>query len=269
MLIKNVFLENFRNYDCEKIELNNNINVFFGNNAQGKTNILEAIYFSALGRSFRTFKENELINLNKDSAKIIIQYEKNSRDNVINIDLNKNSKKIIKLNGIKLNKNSELIGNLNLVLFSPDDIIILKQAPSLRRKFLDIIITQLKPNYVHILNEYNKVLEQRNANLKAKNTETIEIWDEQLAKYAEKIYEYRKAYIEKLQKKMEYVHPKLTNEKEQIYIKYKTSFTDKENFLKKLKYGLQNDLYKGYTHEGTHRDDFEISINDKILKSSL
>ena len=198
MLIKNIYLESFRNYQSEKIELNNNINVFFGNNAQGKTNILEALYFSALGRSFRTFKENELIMFNKNIAKIKIEYEKKGRENLIEIELNKNSKKVIRLNKIKLNKNSELIGNLNIVIFSPDDIIILKQAPALRRKFLDILISQLKPNYVHILAEYNKVLDQRNAMLKSRNTETIEIWDEQLATFAEKIYDYRKTYIEKL-----------------------------------------------------------------------
>ena len=265
MLIKNIYLEGFRNYDRQEIKLSDNINVFFGNNAQGKTNILEALYFSALGRSFRTHKENELIKFNENLAKIKIDYVKKDRENEIEIELNKNSKKVIKLNKIKLNKNSELVGNLNLVIFSPDDIIILKQAPALRRKFLDILISQLKPNYVHLLSEYNKVLDQRNANLKIKNTDTIDIWDEQLAKFAEKIFEYRKNYIEKLQKKMEEIHPKLTSEREKIEIKYKTGFTTKEEFLKKLKYSLQNDIYKGYTHEGTHRDDFEILINEKSL----
>ena len=265
MLIKKIYLENFRNYQHQEIVLNDNINVFFGNNAQGKTNILEALYFCALGRSFRTFKENELIKFNENISKIVIHYEKQNRENKIEISLNKNSKKMIKLNDIKINRNSELVGNLNLVIFSPDDIIILKQAPALRRKFLDILISQLKPNYVHILSEYNKVLEQRNAYLKTKNVETIEIWDEQLASFAEKIYEYRKMYIQKLQEKMEKIHPNLTNGKEKIIIKYKTGFTNKEEFLKKIKYNLQNDLWKGYTHEGTHRDDFEISINDKTL----
>lgn len=265
MIIKKIVLENFRNYSYQKIEFNDNINVFYGNNAQGKTNILEAVYFCALGRSFRTFKENELIRFNEDNAKILIDFEKRSRENKIEILLNKNTKKTIKVNDIKINKNSELVGNLNLVIFSPDDIIILKQAPSLRRKFLDILISQLKPNYLHTLTEYNKVLDQRNAYLKTKNTETIDIWDEQLAKYAEKIFEYRKTYIQKLQEKMEQLHPALTNGKEEIKIKYKTGFTNKEEFLLKLKSNISNDLYKGYTHDGIHRDDFEILINNNIL----
>lgn len=265
MLIKKIFLENFRNYSHQEIILNENINVFFGNNAQGKTNILEALYFSALGRSFRTSKENELIKFNNEISKIVIDYEKKDRENQIEINLNKNYKKVIRLNGIKINRNSELIGNLNLVIFSPDDILILKQAPILRRKFLDILISQLKPNYVYILAEYNKVLEQRNANLKTKNTDMIEIWDEQLANHAEKIFEYRKTYIQKLQEKMEIIHPNLTNGKEKISIKYKTCFINKNDYLIKLKHNLQNDLFKGYTHDGIHRDDFEIFINDKVL----
>lgn len=265
MIIEKIFLENFRNYESQEINLNDNINIFYGNNAQGKTNILEALYFCALGRSFRTFKENELIQFNHNNSKIIIDYQKQNRENKIQINLYKDSRKTIKLNDIKINRNSELVGNLNLVIFSPDDIIILKQAPALRRKFLDILISQLKPNYVHLLSEYNKVLDQRNAYLKTKNTETIEIWDEQLATFAEKIHEYRSVYIKKLQEKMEKIHPSLTNDKEKIIIKYKSGFTNKEEFLKKLKSNLQNDLWKGYTHDGTHRDDFEILINDKVL----
>ena len=265
MLIKRIELEKFRNYEKLEVEFSEHVNVLYGNNAQGKTNILEAIYFCALGRSFRTFKENELISLGEEHGKIIVCYERQKRDSKIEINLNRTEKKVIRLNEIKLNKNSELLGNLNLVLFSPDDIIILKQAPALRRKFLDILISQLKPNYVHILSEYNKVLDQRNAYLKSRNTETIEIWDEQLAKYAEKVYEYRKKYLEKLQEKMEEIHPKLTSGKESIKVKYISSFCDKENFLLKLKNQLPIDLAKGYTGEGTHRDDFEISINGKKL----
>ena len=184
MVIKKICLENFRNYEKQEIILNNNINVFYGNNAQGKTNILEALYYSAIGRSFRTHKDAELIKMEKDCAKINVYYEKNNKDNEIEIILNKNEKKNIKLNKIKVNKNSELLGNLNIVIFSPDDIIILKQAPQLRRKFLDILISQLKPNYVHVLSEYNKVLEQRNAVLKSKKTEMIDILNEQLATLA-------------------------------------------------------------------------------------
>ena len=265
MVIKKICLENFRNYEKQEINLNNNINVFYGNNAQGKTNILEALYYSAIGRSFRTHKDAELIKMEKDSAKINVFYEKNNKDNEIEIILNKNEKKNIKLNKIKVNKNSELLGNLNIVIFSPDDIIILKQAPSLRRKFLDILISQLKPNYVHVLSEYNKILEQRNALLKSKKIEMIDIWNEQLASMAEKVYNYRKMYIDKLYEKMLKIHPMVTNNKENIKIVYKTKFKNKEDFVKKLEENFNLDLYKGYTSIGPHRDDFEIYINDNLL----
>lgn len=265
MVIKKIYLENFRNYEKQEINLNENINVFYGNNAQGKTNILEALYYSALGRSFRTYKDSELIRFGKDSSKIDILYEKNNRENEIEIVLNKSEKKIVKINGIKINKSSELIGNLNIVIFSPDDILILKQSPSLRRKFLDILISQLKPNYVHVLSEYNKVLEQRNALLKSKNVDTIEIWNEQLADLNEKIFNYRKYYIEKIQEKLLMIHPRVTNERENIKIVYKTKFEDREKFLNLLEKNLTFDLYKGYTSIGAHRDDFEIYINDNML----
>ena len=265
MVIKKIYLENFRNYEKQEINLNENINVFYGNNAQGKTNILEALYYSALGRSFRTNKDSELIRFGKDSSKIDILYEKNNRENEIEIVLNKSEKKIVKINGIKINKSSELLGNLNIVIFSPDDILILKQSPSLRRKFLDILISQLKPNYVHVLSEYNKVLEQRNALLKSKNVDTIDIWNEQLADLNEKIFNYRKYYIEKIQEKLLMIHPRVTNERENIKIVYKTKFEDREKFLNLLEKNLTFDLYKGYTGVGAHRDDFEIYINDNML----
>lgn len=265
MIIKKICLENFRNYEKQEIILNSNINVFYGNNAQGKTNILEAMYYSAIGRSFRTHKDAELIKFNYESAKINIFYEKNNKDNEIEIILNKNEKKNIKLNKIKVNKNSELLGNLNIVIFSPDDIIILKQAPQLRRKFLDVLISQLKPNYVHVLSEYNKILEQRNAVLKSKKIEMIDIWNEQLAVAAEKVYNYRKFYIDKLGEKMKNIHPMVTNEKENIKILYKTKFKNKEDFIKLLNNNLDFDLFRGYTSVGIHRDDFEIYINDNLL----
>ena len=257
MLIKSIYLENFRNYEKQKIELSNNINVFYGNNAQGKTNILESLYFCALGRSFRTYKENELIKFGAENSKIKVEYLKNNRD------LNNNSKKIIKLNKIKVNKNSELLGNLNLVLFSPDDIIILKQAPALRRKFLDILISQLKPNYIHLLSEYNKVLEQRNAYLKTKNTEAIDIWDEQLAEYSFKIYEYRKKYFEKISEKIENIHSLITKSgKENIKIKYISNSKDKN--LRKTR---SIDIKRGFTATGIHRDDFIIYINERPVST--
>lgn len=265
MIINKIYLENFRNYETQEIVLDKNINVFYGNNAQGKTNILEALYICAFGRSFRTYKDAELIKFEKENAKVKVDFEKNEREKNIEILISKKEKKTIKLNGIKVNKNSELLGNMNIVLFSPDDIIILKESPASRRKFLDILISQLRPNYVHLLSEYNKVLEQRNAMLKSKRIETIDVWNEQLANFAEKIFKYRDEYISKIQKGIEKITPQLTNEKENLTIKYKTRFTNKDKFLKDLNDNINNDLFRGYTGIGTHRDDFELFVNNMEL----
>lgn len=145
MYINKIKLQNFRNYNEQEIILNKSINVFYGDNAQGKTNILEAIFLCTFGKSFRTNKEKELIKLGKDNANVIIEYEKKDRDGKISISIS--DKKQILVNGIKIKKLSELLGNINIVIFTPDDINILKGGPALRRRFLDMMIGQLKPNY--------------------------------------------------------------------------------------------------------------------------
>lgn len=265
MKLSKINMVNFRNYSNAVINFGKNMNVFVGDNAQGKTNILEALYFCAFGRSFRTHKDAEMIRFENEIAKIKVDFEKNTREQSIEITLNKKEKKQIKLNEIRVNKNSELLGNLNLVLFSPDDTVVLKESPASRRKFLDILISQLRPNYAHILGKYNKILENRNSVIKSQRVETIEVWDEQLAETAEKIYEYRVEYISKLQKYIENISPSLTNSKENLVIKYRTSFKSKEDYINLLKQNLRNDLYRGYTTSGIHRDDFELLVNGKEL----
>ena len=152
MYINKIELNNFRNYESQQILLDKNVNIIYGNNGEGKTNILEAIFISALGKSFRTNKEKELIKIGEEFSRIDIDFEKNDRKG--NIKINIENKKNIFLNDVKLNKTSELLGNIYVVLFNPDDINILKQGPANRRKFLNIMISQLRPNYVYILNNY-------------------------------------------------------------------------------------------------------------------
>ena len=139
MWIKNIKIKNFRNYEQEEIKLEKNINIFYGKNAQGKTNIIEAIFLCSLGKSFRAKKDNEMIKLNEQNAIVEIEYEKSDRDGKIKIEIG--NKKNIYLNGIKIKKLSELLGNLNIVIFTPDDIGILKGGPQNRRRFLDIMIS--------------------------------------------------------------------------------------------------------------------------------
>lgn len=164
MYIKKIKLTHFRNYDNQEITLSPKINIFYGDNAQGKTNIIESIFLCSIGKSFRTSKEKEMIEFGKDFSNIEVEYEKMDRSGKIKIELQE--KKNIFLNGIKLTKLSELLGNIHTVIFTPDDINILKDGPQKRRRFLDMMIGQLRPNYVYLLNRYNKTLEQRNNYLK-------------------------------------------------------------------------------------------------------
>ena len=269
MWIKKIKINNFRNYDKEEINLEKNINIFYGQNAQGKTNIIEAIFLCSLGKSFRAKKDNEMIKLNKENAIVEIEYEKSDRDGKIKIEIG--NKKNIYLNGIKIKKLSELLGNLNVVIFTPDDINILKGGPQNRRRFLDIMISQLRPNYMHILNLYLKTIEQRNKYLRQikeehKDENLLEIWDEKLAEYAIKIYEYRKEFIEKIIKKINIIHKNITNGEEQIELEYITECDNKEKYLQLLKERRKLDIIKGFTTKGIHRDDFVIYINKKEIK---
>lgn len=268
MWISKIKINNFRNYNLQEINLEKNINVFYGENAQGKTNIIESIFLCSMGRSFRTNKDKEMIKLNSENAIIEIEYQKTDRDGKIKIELG--NRKNVYINGIKIKKLSELLGNVNVVIFTPDDINILKGGPQNRRKFLDIMISQLKPNYMHNLNLYLKTLEQRNNYLRQireenKDENLLEIWDEKLAEYAVTISKYRNEYMEKIQEKIKKIHNEITDDKEEIEIEYITECDNKENFLNLLKSRRKLDIIKGFTTKGVHRDDFVIYINKKRL----
>ena len=162
---------------------------------------------------------------------------------------------------------SELLGNLNVVIFTPDDINILKGGPENRRRFLNIMISQLRPNYLNVLNLYKKTIEERNNYLRLikeenKSEELLDIWDEKLAEYAEKIVNYRKEFINKISNKIVEIHKNITNNNEEIKIEYLTDCEKKENYLNLLKQRRKLDIIKGFTTKGIHRDDFVIYIND-------
>ena len=224
MYIEKIKLENFRNYEKEEIEFDKNINIIYGDNAQGKTNILESIFVCSLGKSFRTNKDKELIKKNKNYSKIEMISQKQDRE--VKIKLKIEDKKKFFINYITTKKTSEIICKNYIVLFTPDDIGILNNEPSKRRRFLNIMISQLRPIYINLLSEYNKILEQRNYYLKqikyeGKQKDNLYIWDEQIVKIGLKIYEYRKEFVEKINKKMYDIHFKTTGE--EIKIKYKTN----------------------------------------------
>ena len=266
MYIEKIRLQNFRNYENLEIDLNKNINIIYGENAQGKTNIIESIFLCAFGKSFRTSKEKEMIKFNEEKSLVEAFYQKKDRDGKIKIELG--NKKQISLNGIKIKKLSELLGNINIVIFTPEDINILRDGPVKRRRFLDMMIGQLRPNYVYNLNMYTKTIEQRNNYLRQikeenKPEEMLEIWDEKLAEYGEKVYIYRKEFIEKIYNKINEIHGNITDNKETLKIEFISNCDNKEKYLKLLKERRKLDIIKGFTTKGIHRDDFVIYINGK------
>lgn len=240
MYIQKIKLENFRNYEKAEIKFDKNVNIIYGDNAQGKTNILESIFVCSLGKSFRTNKDKELINKDKDFSKVEMISQKEDRN--INIKFEIKEKKKFYINEIPVKKTSEIIGKTYIVLFTPEDIGIINNEPSKRRRFLNIMISQLRPVYINLLSEYNKVLEQRNIYLKqikydGKSIENLYIWDEQIAKLGQKIYEYRKEFIEKLNKRIYNIHLNTTENKEEIKVEYISNIRKKlfRKFEKKSK----------------------------------
>lgn len=268
MYLKSITLENFRNYEKQTIDFNKNINIIYGNNAQGKTNIIEAIFLCAYGKSFRAKKDADLIRFDENNASVELTYEKVDREGKLKAVVN-DEKKVFFSNGIKLTKISDIVGKINVVIFTPDDINIIKEGPKERRRFIDMMISSLKPNYLHLLNLYNKVIEQRNnylrqIKLENKSPNMLEIWDEQLADYSSKIYEYRNLYINKISEIIDSIYKNIVgNDKESIKIKYISSGKNKESFLEILKKSKEIDIKRGFTSTGIHRDDFILYINGR------
>ena len=268
MWIEKININNFRNYKNQEINFSKKINIFYGENAQGKTNIIEAIYLCSMGKSFRTNKDLELIKFKENTAQIEINFQKSDREG--NIKMNISNNKNILINKIKIKKLSELLGNIHIVIFTPEDINILKGGPQNRRKFLNIMISKLRTNYMHIYNLYKKTLDERNNYLKKiklenANEELLEIWDEQLIKYGKIIADYRKEFIEKIKNKIKNIHNNITGNKEDIKIEYITDCLDENKYREFLKERRKLDIIKGYTTRGVHRDDFQIFLNDLLV----
>ena len=273
MFIKRLQMLNYRNYNALDIELCPNVNVFMGDNAQGKTNILEAIYYCAFAKSHRTSKDKELINWNGEHAFISVDVGRERLDKRIDISILKDGKKSIRINKIKIKKIGELFGNFNVVMFSPEDLRIIKDSPGVRRKFIDMELCQLNPKYYYNLVQYNKVLNERNILLRNRSTssEMLEIYDMQLVEFGYNIIRERIKYIESLNKYAEKIHSDITSGKEKINFKYISTIKDleniKENFYTLLKKNRSKDCDRGITSIGPHRDDFFVYINDIDTKS--
>ena len=279
MRIKKIQAENFRNLENIKIEFSDGINIIYGNNAQGKTNIIEAIYVFSFGKSFRATKEIELLKFDKDYFLSKIDIIKKDRDTEMSFGFDKiTNKKMIKINGVIQKKVSDIIGKLNIVVFKPEDIKIVTDSPTIRRKYIDFVISSISKSYLDNITKYKKVLEERNNLLKEikirfkgskKLLETdqnlLDVYDKILSKLNIDIYNERNKIINKLNTYIYDIHLKLTEnytKSENLHIKYVSNVAeDIEKMYNNLNKSRLNDINKGYTSLGIHRDDYIISIN--------
>ena len=270
MEIKSVELKNFRNYSQQKVNFSSGLNVLEGKNAQGKTNLVEAIFLCAIGKSPRVNRDKDLILWNENLSKVTINYEKNSGNKKIELYLFSNQNKAIKINGVPIKKMGELMGEFNAIYFSPDELKLGKESPDERRRFMDIDLSQFNKNYFYALNKYNKILMQRNKLLKSSNTssiqETLSIWNEQLSEQGSYIICERLKLIEKLKVFAKDAHAYLTDDAENMEISYVGRVGENKEQIKQLlkadyENSFEKDLNLGYTTVGPHRDDIKIVVN--------
>lgn len=266
MKLNELKIKNFRNYNEEHIEFINGINLFVGNNAQGKTNIIESIYMCAFGKSYRTTKDTEIIKFDKEFCNIELNYEKNNTFNNIKLNLNKINKKEITKNCIKINKISDHVGDILVVIFSPDSLDIVKGAPGKRRAFIDMICCQLSKSYLIIHQEYMKCLKLKNILLKKDiiDKEYIYVLHEKMSDYILKIVNFRNQTIGKLLEKAKNIELSLTDGKENIDIEYISDFINlnKYEIKKYLDDHLYIDILRKSSVKGIQRDDINIYINN-------
>lgn len=272
MKVESLKLINFRNYDNESLNFKDGLNVIVGQNAQGKTNLLEAIYYFCIAKSPRVNKDKELINFLKDKAKIEILIKRSFGNKKIEIFFSKQQKKTIKINDNTINRIGDLFGNISAVYFSPDELKLVKDSPENRRKFLDVEISQINKNYFYSLLKYEKIIDHRNKLLKtAKNLDEIKdslsIFTIQAISVATEIIFKRLAFIEKLKNILQKTHSDLTSDKEKINLVYNgiqgtTKEEIKEKLEKEFEKSLEKDFELKYTTVGPHRDDFKVFVND-------
>lgn len=266
MYLKKVELKNFRNYKEESVEFHSKVNIITGKNAQGKTNLLESLYIMSLGKSFRTNKDTEMIGFDQEFCRAKTTSVKEGRELEIEITIGTEGKST-KINGMRTAKNIDLLENVYMVVFSPEDLKIVKEEPEKRRKFIDRELCQLKPVYYKNLGRYKKILQQRNSLLKQQEVkeDMIAVWDEGLAEYGAKIIQERNRFIEKLNKISKEISCRITNGKEALELSYEANIEYKEDYeeqkehLKKtLSKNLKNDILRRSTSVGPHKDDLKI-----------
>lgn len=278
MFVNKLELKNFRNYENFNIEFNKNLNIIIGSNAQGKTNLIESIYVSCFGKSFRATNDKDLILSNNNYNYVKLEVSKRHTDIKIEYRIHKKLNKEIKINNNSIKKLSEILGNIYVVLFSPEDLELVKGSPGIRRKFLNRELSNINKKYCHNLIEYKKILKQRNNILKKNikgSDQMLEIFTDQLIEKGTKIILSRIDFLEKVNFISNNIHNKLTNNNEKLKIEYLSNINlengknydkIKKSFKNKVIKNKNRELKMGYTLVGPHRDDFDLFINDKDVK---
>ena len=272
MYVESLALENYRNYAHLSVNLSPGINIFFGDNAQGKTNVLEALYMCATTKSHRGSRDREIIRFGEEEAHIRMLLSKEHVRHKIDMHLKKNSPKGIAINKMPIRKASELFGIVNLVFFSPEDLNIIKNGPAERRRFIDLELSQLDKVYLNNLSNYNRIVNQRNRLLKELSfggkkelSDTLEIWEMQMVQYGERLIARRKEFVAQINEIIAKIHQKLTGGKESLQIIYEPSTGDLP-FEQALKRYRDRDLRMKSTTVGPHRDDIGFLTGDMDIR---
>lgn len=274
MIVKELRFENYRNLENNKIEPASNVNVIYGENAQGKTNLLEAIWLFCGGHSFRGSKENEMISFDKKFFRLGMDFHSADRDQNADIAFSQNRKQIW-INGVERSSSSYLTEVFSAVVFSPEHLNLIKRGPSIRRRFIDAAICQHRIRYASLLSKYQQIINQRNALLKdirrhSELKDTLAIWDDSLTAVGAQIMKERYDYLKQLREPARLYHQGISGEKEELDIRYcPTAGTDEDDSIDALREKLREafsgaqkeDFYTGYTSVGPHRDDLEFKIN--------
>ncbi|MDR2515011.1 MAG: DNA replication/repair protein RecF [Christensenellaceae bacterium] len=274
MKILSLTLLQFRNYEEESFSPAPGVNILLGENAQGKTNLLEAIFLCCLGRSHRTPRERELIRYEQPLSSVLLRCEKGGVTRTIRVSLSQEQRRRVFLDSLPVQNIGELMGQLNCVLFAPEHLSIVKQGPSERRRFIDMEISQTYPSYFYALQQYAHILRQRNNLLKALSGDasllsTLPAWDEQMAKTAAFLIRQRRLFLEKLSALARRNHLEISGQKEELLLKYEPNLGEEDPaaFLSALERGRKNDLRLLSSQIGPHRDDFALFLNGKDLRS--
>jgi len=266
MIIKSLELMDYRNYEVLNIEFDRGTNILYGDNAQGKTNILEAIYMAATTKSHKGSKDKDIVRFGREEGHIRTYLERDGVETRVDMHLRRSRSKGIAIDGQKIKKAAELLGLCNVVFFSPEDLSIIKDGPSERRRFIDMELCQLDSFYLYNLNHYNKIVNQRNQLLKdlyfrPDLRETLNIWDSQLVSFGSKIIERRKIFVEQLNEIIRDIHLNLSGGKEEIRIVYEPN-VDLEEYESKMLGSQERDIKAKMTTVGPHRDDFCFVVGD-------